>query len=172
MEDNNISANQYFTFMLNKEIYGININRIREVLEFSQITKVPKTPKYMKGVINLRGGVVPVIDIKSKFNMGDTEKTIETCIIILEIEIEDETTMIGALADSVQEVIDIEDDEIEPAPKIGTSINTDFIKGMGKKNDQFIILLDTDQVFSSDELSVIEETTSKKKENTKETKVK
>ena len=110
----------------------------------------------MRGVINLRGSVVPVIDLHQKFGLSQTEKTVNTCIIIAEIEMEGETTILGALADSVQEVLDIEPDQIEPAPKIGTKLNTEFIRGMGKHNNGFIILLDIDKVFSSVELASVQ----------------
>jgi purine-binding chemotaxis protein CheW len=108
----------------------------------------------MKGVINLRGSVVPVLDMRLKFGMSQTEKTINTCIIVVEVTIEGETAIIGALVDSVQEVFELEPDQIELAPRIGVQLKTEFIKGMGKRDDQFIIILDIDKVFSSDELSM------------------
>jgi purine-binding chemotaxis protein CheW len=109
----------------------------------------------MRGVINLRGNVVPVVDMRLKFGMTKTEQTVNTCIIIVEISLDGDTTVLGALADSVQEVIDLEPDKIEPAPKIGTRLKTDFIKGMGNRNEQFVIILDIDKVFSVDELSLV-----------------
>ena len=143
---------QYLTFKLDDETYAIDINQVREVLDFTVITKVPRMPDFMQGVINLRGGVVPVVDLRLKFEMPSTEKTVDTCIIIMEITIDGETTLLGALADSVQEVLNLEPDQLEPAPKIGTRLKTEFIKCMGKKNDEFIIILDIDRVFSVDEL--------------------
>jgi purine-binding chemotaxis protein CheW len=143
---------QYLTFKLDDETYAIDINQVREVLDFTAITKVPRMPDFMQGVINLRGGVVPVVDLRLKFEMPSTEKTVDTCIIIMEITIDGETTLLGALADSVQEVLNLEPDQLEPAPKIGTRLKTEFIKCMGKKNDEFIIILDIDRVFSVDEL--------------------
>jgi purine-binding chemotaxis protein CheW len=107
----------------------------------------------MRGVINLRGSVVPVLDMRLKFGLTQTEKTVNTCIIVVEVSFEDEHTIIGALVDSVQEVFELEPDQIEPAPKIGTQLKTEFIKGMGKKDDHFIILLNIDKVFSSEELA-------------------
>ncbi len=148
----NIDINQYLTFKLDGEVFGLAIGKVREVLDFTNVTRVPQTPDYMRGVINLRGSVVPVIDLHHKFGLSQTEKTVNTCIIIAEIEMDGETTILGALADSVQEVLDIEPDQIEPAPKIGTKLNTEFIRGMGKHNEEFIILLDIDKVFSSKEL--------------------
>jgi purine-binding chemotaxis protein CheW len=110
----------------------------------------------MRGVINLRGSVVPVVDLRLKFGMTPTERTVNTCIIITEVTVDSETTILGALADSVQEVMDLGPDQIEPAPKIGTRLNTEFLKGMGKHNDRFIILLNIDRVFSTDELALVQ----------------
>lgn len=155
-ETNNIDINQYLTFKLEDEVFGLAIGKVREVLDFTNITKVPRTPKYMRGVINLRGSVVPVVDLHLKFGLAQTEKTVNTCIIIVEIDMDGETTILGALADSVQEVVEMEPDQIEPAPKIGTKLNTEFIKGMGKREDQFVILLDIDKVFSYDELTEVQ----------------
>ncbi len=146
---------QYLTFKLGDEVFALDISKVREVLDFTTITKVPRTPEFMRGVINLRGSVVPVADIKLKFGMPMTEKTVNTCIIITEVTVDGETTVLGALADSVQEVIDLDPDHIEPAPKIGTKLKTEFIKGMGKQGERFIILLDIDQVFSTEELALV-----------------
>jgi purine-binding chemotaxis protein CheW len=145
---------QYLTFQLGEEVFAIGVSNVREILEFTTVTKVPKTPEFMRGVINLRGSVVPVLDMRLKFGLTRTEKTVDTCIIVVEVSFEDENTIIGALVDSVQEVFDLEADQIEPAPKIGTQLKTEFIKGMGKRDDQFIIILDINKVFSSEELAV------------------
>jgi purine-binding chemotaxis protein CheW len=143
---------QYLTFKLEEEVYATDIAQVREVLEYSRVTKVPRTPDYMRGVINLRGHVVPVLDLKLRFGMNRTEQTVNTCVIIVEVSIQGEKTIIGALADSVQEVIDMDASTIEPAPKIGSKLNTDFIRGMGKRDEQFVIILDIDKVFSADDL--------------------
>lgn len=145
-------TNQYLTFKLDDEIFALGIGKVREVLDYTAVTKVPQTPEFMRGVINLRGSVVPVIDMRLKFGMERTQETVNTCIIIVEIILDDEAIQLGALADSVQEVLNLDPDQIEPAPKIGTKLNTDFIKGMGKLDEQFVILLDIDRVFSADEL--------------------
>jgi purine-binding chemotaxis protein CheW len=155
-ETNKIDMNQYLTFKLDDEVFGLAIGKVREVLDFTTVTRVPRTPEYMRGVINLRGSVVPVVDLHMKFGLAQTEKTVNTCIIIVEIDIEGEVTILGALADSVQEVVELEPDQIEAAPKIGTKLNTEFIKGMGKREEQFVILLDIDKVFSHDELSQVQ----------------
>ena len=155
-ETGNSNFNQYLTFQLSNEVFGLQIDKVREVLDFTSVTQVPQTPDYMCGVINLRGSVVPVVDMRLKFDMEKTQKTVNTCIIITEVELDGEATVLGALADSVQEVIDLEPEQIEPAPKIGTNLRTDFIKGMGKHNEQFVILLDIDKVFSADELIAVQ----------------
>ncbi|MGD9157148.1 MAG: chemotaxis protein CheW [Desulfobacteraceae bacterium] len=147
-----LESNQYLTFKLDQEVFSLAITQVREVLDFTEVTKVPRMPEFMRGVINLRGGVVPVVDLRLKFGLTATDRSVDTCVIIMEIDIEGETTLIGALADSVQEVMTIEPENIEPPPRIGTRLNTEFIKGMGKKSDDFIIILDIDKVFSSDEL--------------------
>jgi purine-binding chemotaxis protein CheW len=148
---------QYLTFKLEEELFALDIGKVREVLDFTTITKVPQTPDYMRGVINLRGSVVPVVDLRLKFGMGLAEKTVNTCVIIAEVELDGEKVVMGAMADAVQEVLDLEPDQIEPAPRIGTKLNTEFIKGMGKHAEQFIIILDIDKVFSSDDKSAARE---------------
>ena len=148
---------QYLTFKLSEEVFGPDVANVREILEFTTVTKVPKTPDFMRGVINLRGSVVPVLDMRLKFGLSRTERTINTCIIVVEVTFENETTIIGALVDSVQEVFELEPDQIEPAPKIGTQLKTEFIKGMGKRDDAFIIILNIDKVFSTDDIDLMVE---------------
>ncbi len=152
-----LETSQYLAFKLEDEVFAFDISKVREVLEFTAITKVPQTPDMMKGVINLRGSVVPVIDLRVKFGMGETEKTVNTVIIIIEIDLDNESTMIGALVDSVNEVIDLDEEHIEPPPSIGTTLDTDFIRGMGKQDGQFIIILDIEKIFSSDELDLVQQ---------------
>lgn len=147
---------QYLTFKLAEEVFALDVAKVREILEYSSITKVPQTPDFMRGVINLRGSVVPVIDLRLKFGMTRTEQTVNTCIIVVEVSMDGETTILGALADSVQEVIEMEPESIEPAPHIGTSLNTEFIKGMGKHEGNFIMILDIDRVFSEQEMAAIQ----------------
>ena len=152
-----LEATQYLTFKLDEEVFALDVAKVREILEESSITKVPQTPDFMRGVINLRGSVVPVIDMRLKFGMSRTEKTVNTCIIVVEVQLEDEVIVLGALADSVQEVIEMEPSQIEAAPHIGSRLNTDFIRGMGKQDSNFVIILDIDKVFNSDELASIAE---------------
>ncbi len=144
---------QYLTFKLADEVFALDVAKVREILEITAITKVHQTPAFMRGVINLRGSVVPVIDMRLKFGMSPIEQTVNTCIIVVEISMDGDTTVLGALADSVQEVVEMEPDSIEPAPHIGTRLNTEFIKGMGKVDGRFVMILDIDRVFSSDELA-------------------
>lgn len=146
---------QYLTFKLNDEVFALDVSKVREILELTNITKVPQTPDYMRGVINLRGSVVPVIDMRLKFGMSRTEQTVNTCIIVAEVNMGSDIVVLGALADSVQEVVEMEPECIEPAPHIGTKMNTEFIKGMGKHDDGFVMILDIDKVFSADEIADI-----------------
>jgi purine-binding chemotaxis protein CheW len=124
---------QYLTFKLGNEVFATDVAKVREVLDFTSITKIPRTPDFMSGVINLRGSVVPVVDLRLSFEMSKTEKTVNTCIVVVEMLVEGEPTVIGALADSVEEVIDLEPDQIQPPPRIGTQIRTEFIKGTGSE---------------------------------------
>lgn len=151
MDTNTLSC-QYLTFKLGEEHFAIEIGKVREVLDFTNITKVPRTPDFMRGVINLRGNVVPVIDLRQNLGMSAIEKTVDTCIVIVEVMMGSESMQVGMLADSVQEVVDIDSSQIEPAPRLGTRLNTDFICGMGKRDDMFLIILDIDKVLSSDEV--------------------
>jgi len=146
------ASSQVLTFKLADEVYGVDIMSVREVLDFSSVTKVPHTPDFMVGVINLRGNVVPVVDLKKKFRLGDTVRTVNTCIIIVEVEIDGDSTVLGALADSVQEVVEFEHETIEDAPKIGTQLNTAFIAGMAKRDTGFVIILNVNAVFSMNEI--------------------
>ena len=157
MEENTVlETRQYLTFKLDEEIFGVDVTQVREILEYTKITKIPQTPEFMCGVINLRGSVVPVIDMKLKFGMEKIKKTVNTCIVVMEIELDNEKMYLGALVDSVQEVFELEPDDIEAAPKIGTRLKTEFIKGMGKRGDKFIILLNIDRVFSTEELEIFQ----------------
>ena len=143
---------QYLTFKMAEEIFAFDVAKVREILELIPITKVPQTPEFMRGVINLRGSVVPVIDLRLNFGMQCTEDTVNTCIIVVEVNLNGEPIVLGVLADSVQEVVEMEPNLIEPPPKLGTRLKTEFIKGMGKVEDNFVMILDIDKVFSADEL--------------------
>jgi purine-binding chemotaxis protein CheW len=146
----------YLTFKLDEELFAINVSKVLEILEVKPITKVPKSPSFMKGVINLRGNILPVIDTRNKFCMPQEDFTIDTCIIVLSINSGSESLLVGALVDSVQKVIDIPVESIQPSLSMGAVYREDFINGIGKVDDDFVMILDIDKVFSSEELSVME----------------
>ena len=146
--------NQFLTFTLGKEIFAVDIGTVREVLEITSVTAIPRTPDFMRGVINLRGHAVPVVDMRQKLGMSRGEETVDTCIIVVEIEFDNELTVMGALVDSVREVFEMTPDTIEPAPKMGAAINAEYIKGMGRQHDQFIIIIDINKIFSAEELAM------------------
>ncbi len=149
------NANQYLTFTLDEEQYAISVAKVREVLEYTKITKLPRTADFMKGIINLRGAGVPVIDLRLKFGLPQTSVTKDTSIIVMDVEGKDGDVVVGALADAVHEVVDIEDEDIEPAPRFGTRLAAEFIKGVGKKDDLFIIILDIDLIFNAEEITFL-----------------
>ena len=148
---------QYLTFHLAEETYAMDVVQIREVLELLAITKIPRAPEYMRGVINVRGGAVPVIDMRLRFDMPPQETTIDTCIIVLEVVTGQGALVLGALVDSVEEVIELAPSEIEPPPDIGTGLNAAFIKGMGRRDERFVIILDANRIFDTAELGIIED---------------
>ncbi len=142
---------KYLTFMLSGEEYGLEILKVREIIGVMEITKVPQTPEYVQGVINLRGKVIPVIDLRAKFQLPRTEYDAETCIIVVDIGM-----MMGIIVDTVQEVYDISDASIEPPPALGGSVDTTFILGMGNVEDAVKLLLDIDKVLECDSLVELE----------------
>jgi purine-binding chemotaxis protein CheW len=144
---------KFLTFVLGKEEYGIEILKVREIIGLMDITTVPQTPDYMKGVINLRGKVIPIIDLRSKFSMAEVEHTQETCIIVVEVG----SAQVGIIVDSVSEVTDIGGEDIEDAPNFGQEIDTSFIMGLGKAKDKIIILLDIEKVLTAEELKMVEQ---------------
>lgn len=149
------SISQYLTFTLDQELFAIDIDKVREVLEFNSVTRVPRSPAFMRGVINLRGSVVPVVDLRLKLGLSRTEKTLNTCVVITELCVDGEKTVLGALADSVQEVVEIDPGQIAPPPRIGTRIKTDVIRGMGTRDDTLLVILDIDKVFTIQEMQIV-----------------
>jgi purine-binding chemotaxis protein CheW len=143
---------KYLTFALGSEEYGLEILKVREIIGYMEITAVPQTPSYVKGVINLRGQVIPVVDLRSKFGMETAKVTEETCIIVVEIHQDGRKFSTGIVVDHVQEVLDIDGENIEEAPQFGASVNTDFILGIGKVGESVKILLDIDKVLGNSEL--------------------
>ena len=147
---------QYLTFMLGSELFAIGILAIKEIIEYGQLTVVPLMPEFIRGVINLRGAVVPVVDLAARFGRKSAEVTMRTCIIIIEMFEDDGATVLGVVVDAVNEVQEIPDGEIEPPPAFGAKIRTDFIQGMGKVNGKFVILLDVGNVLSVEELVMLQ----------------
>lgn len=158
-------VNQYLTFILGGETYGVSILVIKEILEYNEPTTVPMMPDFIRGVINLRGSVVPVVDLSLRLGKESTAVEKRTCVVIIEINHDDERMEIGVVVDAVNEVLDIAPENIESAPSFGAKIRTDFIRGMGKIDDKFVVLLNIDHVLSVEELSILEQT-GESKENT------
>jgi purine-binding chemotaxis protein CheW len=146
---------QYLSFMLSGESYAISILRIKEIIQYGQLTEVPRMPNFIRGVINLRGTVVPVIDLSVRFGKPPAPLGSRNCIIIIDVEIEDETHSVGVMVDAVNAVLEISDSEIEPAPRFGTNIHAEFIAGMGKINGKFVIILNIQQVLSMKDMAAL-----------------
>ncbi len=155
LQDRQEDVGQYLTFMLRKEVFAINILNIKEIIEYNNLTDVPRMPSFIKGVINLRGAVVPVIDLGARLGKEDALITRKTCIVIIEVESNDEQSVIGVMVDAVNAVLEIDIDEIELAPSFGTNINSNFIHGMGKHDNKFLIILNVNEVLSVDEISAL-----------------
>lgn len=154
---------EYLTFSLGDGIYAINVGRIKEVLGLPRITRVPRMPEHMSGVANLRGNVIPVIDLRLKFGMGPTPRTEETGIIVTEVsrifgDSDDDSIVVGIFSDGVQKVVTIEEKDIEPPPRIGTTVDTEYIAGMGKVDDSFVVILNIEKALSSWESELEKET--------------
>lgn len=148
---------QYLTFMLGGEMFAIGILGIKEILEYGQLTSVPMMPAFVRGVINLRGAVVPVVDLSARFGRHSSEITRRSCIVIIEAESETDTQDVGLMVDAVSAVLEIPASEIEPAPSFGAKIRSDFISGMAKVNGKFVIVLNVDRVLSVDEMAMLSE---------------
>ena len=149
----------YLSFKLGEEVFAINVSKVLNILEMKPITKVPKSPEYLKGVINLRGTVLPVVDLRLKFGLPENNITVDTNIIVLSIDKEGEEIMLGILIDAVKEVLEFKSEEIAPSPSIGTKYNSSFIKGMWRVEENFIMILDIDKVFSIEEIIDFKEQT-------------
>ncbi|MDR3435213.1 chemotaxis protein CheW [Telmatospirillum sp.] len=151
-----VQTDQYLTFTLAEETFAVEIVKVREVIDYVHVTRVPRMPSFLCGVINLRGSVVPVIDLRLILGMPSIEKTVDTCVIIAEVVMDGDALHLGMLADSVQEVIDIDPSQIDPPPKLGSMLDTEFIRGMGKREEGFFIILNIDSVLSGDEMASVE----------------
>ena len=145
----------YITFRLGDELFAIDVSQVREVLDLTPITRVPTAPAYVRGVVNVRGTAIPVVDLRMKFGLPAQKDTVHTRIVVLEVELDGEKTVVGGLADSVHDVIELEPQQIDEAPRIAMRWRTELIKGMGKQGDEFIIILDIHRVFASDEVALI-----------------
>ena len=151
---------QYLTFLIGGEMFAISILGIKEIIEYGNLTTVPMMPDFIRGVINLRGAVVPVVDMSARFGRTASEVTRRSCIVIIEVETDEEKQDVGVVVDSVSEVLEIPAAEIEPAPSFGARIRADFISGMGKVNGKFVIILNADRVLSVDEMAMLSGTNS------------
>lgn len=147
-----LDSQQYLTFLLDGEMYAIGILNIKEIIEYGNLTMVPMMPAFIRGVINLRGSVVPVIDLAARFGRKPSAVTRRSCIVIIEMKVGDDFHDIGVVVDAVSAVLEIHDDDVEPPPVFGAKIRTDFIKGMGKVNNRFVIVLNVTSVLSVDEM--------------------
>jgi purine-binding chemotaxis protein CheW len=151
------ATDQYLTFTLAQEQYAVPVDRVREVLEVPTLTRIPRMPDFMMGVINIRGSVLPVVDLRRKFGLPEAEHTVDTSIVVMDVISAGAEITVGCLADSVQEVIDLPHEQVEAPPKLGTSVEARFIAGMGKRDDRFIIILHMDRVFEGDDLNAVDE---------------
>jgi len=149
-------AGKHLTFKLGAEEFGLEILKVQEIIKMMDITRVPRTPDFVRGVINLRGKVIPVVDLRLRFGMEQKATTDKTCVIVVQIRRENLTVTMGTIVDEVSEVLDVTSEQIEPAPEFGGAVNTDFILGMGKVGKRVVMLLDVDKVLSSQELDVVE----------------
>jgi purine-binding chemotaxis protein CheW len=148
-------AGHYITFRLGDELFAINVVQVREVLDMSVITRVPRAPSYMRGVVNVRGSAIPVVDLRIKFGLPAAADTVNSRIVVLELSLDGETAVVGGIADSVHDVIELEPAQIEEAPRMAMRWRAELVQGMGRRGDEFVIILDIDKVFSSDDVAQI-----------------
>ena len=151
---NKNAIESYLSFSLDDEKFAVHVDKVLNILEMRPITKVPQSPDYMNGVINLRGNVLPVIDLRIKFGVENKSFTVDTCIIVLSVKVDAEIIMVGALVDEVNEVLELSETDIEPAPSIGSKYNPEFINGMYRVNESFIMILNIDHVFATDSMLI------------------
>lgn len=150
------TGGSYLSFKLGNEVFAVHVNEVLNILEMTKITSIPKAPAYLKGVINLRGIVLPVVDARLKFNMQAQEYTSNTCIIVMDLEHNNEIVHVGFIVDQVLEVLELETSQIEPAPNLGVNFKAEFIAGMARANDDFVMLLNMAQIFSLDEIGMLQ----------------
>jgi purine-binding chemotaxis protein CheW len=152
MSSDRETLEQYLTFFIGDDEYAVGILRVREIIQYDAVTRVPKTPSWVRGVINLRGSVVPVVDLAVKFGLPESLPTKSTCIVIIETEIEGERAIMGVLADAVSQVVDLPPSEVQAPPTLGTRVRVDYLVGMGRSGKKFVLILDVDKVLSADEV--------------------
>ena len=152
-------AGKYLTFQLGAEVYGIEILKVQEIIGLMNVTHVPRTPAFVRGVVNLRGKVIPVVDLRLKFELEQLADTERTCIVVVQVARRDSRVTMGIIVDEVSEVLDIRSEQLEPAPTFGSAIDTDFILGIGKVGQKVVMLLDMDRVLSGDEVEVVSQST-------------
>jgi purine-binding chemotaxis protein CheW len=149
-------TNQYITFRLGNELFAVGVEQVREVLEVSTITRVPTAPYYMRGVVNVRGKAIPVVDMRLRLGLAAIEETVNTRVVVMELMLDGESTVLGGMADSVHEVIEIPATDINPPPRIAMRWKTEFIEGMARRGEDFIIILDVNAVFATDEAALVD----------------
>ena len=155
--DNSNLAGPYLTFRLHKETFAVSVKKVREVLEYAPITKVPRTPEHMLGVINLRGSVVPVMDLGIKFGLGSRPVNDDTGIVVMEVGVGGETVILGTVVDGVEEVVELSETDIQPPPPMGSRLETQFLLGLGQRENRFLMLLEMDNIFSYSDVIKLEE---------------
>jgi purine-binding chemotaxis protein CheW len=146
---------QYLTFIIGGEEYAVSLLKVREIVEYEPVTRIPRMPAWVRGVMNLRGNVVPVVDLAIKFGQASNEIGKLTCVVIVEVELEGEATVMGVITDAVSQVIELKPEEIEPPPPFGTRVRADYLLGMARSGKKFCLLLDTDAVLAADELTAL-----------------
>jgi purine-binding chemotaxis protein CheW len=145
----------YFTFRVGGELFAVNVGQITKILEYTEITRIPNSPRYFKGIINLFGEVVPVFDARLKFGFQEVKRTRETCILILVFDLDGQTVSSGIIVDSVEKVLTIESEKIQSAPVAGKGFNNEFIRGIATHNDEFMVILNLERIFSEEEIKII-----------------
>jgi len=159
MTAGDVSQQQYLTFMLAGEEYGVDILRVQEIKGWDTVTQIPNTPKYIRGVINLRGTIVPIIDMRCRFNLEELTYGPTTVVIVLKVNSKDKSRIMGIVVDGVSDVYNMPDEEIKPSPDFGSAVDTNFVKGLATVHEKMVIVLDIDHMCNSDELSDIEAAT-------------
>jgi purine-binding chemotaxis protein CheW len=155
-----VATTQLLSFVLDSELFAARIDRVREILDRTDMTRIPRMPDYMRGALNVRGEVIPVVDLRVKFGLPAVEYTLDTCVVLIEVAVDGEMTVLGALVDAVRDVFEVEESALSNAPRMGTKLNTEFIEGVAHCDDELIIVLDLDRVLSHEEVITLRDTVS------------